>query len=232
MPFKMLDTFCGMGGVSNGFSMEGFDVTGIDIVDAPKMLGYKHRFIQADMLSLKGEDFKGYDVIWGSPPCRDFSEFCRIYGSTWKDKPNPLRGLILVNSFIEFVNRALPRYWILENVSGLIKYFHKKPRSLTYLTVSRNGMGKKHAFWGNFPLCLIPKDTTHVITYHKLINGKRCPKSVSKSKLSSWENAKIPLGCSRAFAKACHDALMGKGDCHMKRAFRVKALSKTEEDNS
>ncbi len=45
MTLKMLDCFCGMGGVSDGFILEGFDVTGIDIVDAPKMLGYKHRFI-------------------------------------------------------------------------------------------------------------------------------------------------------------------------------------------
>ena len=30
----MLDIGCGMGGTSDGFALEGFDVTGIDIVDA------------------------------------------------------------------------------------------------------------------------------------------------------------------------------------------------------
>jgi DNA (cytosine-5)-methyltransferase 1 len=204
---KMLDCFCGMGGVSDGFAAEGFDVTGIDLVNAPEMLGYKHKFIQASMKDLKGSDFRGFDVIWGSPPCREFSEFCRIYGSTWKNPPDPKRGLELVHSFLKFVEEAQPRFWMMENVAGLTKYHKEKPHTVTYLTVGSNGMGKKHAFWGNFPLTLIPKDTSHIITYHKVINGKRYPKSVSKSKRSAWENVKIPLTCSRAFAKTCKEAL-------------------------
>jgi len=208
MIYKLLDCFCGMGGVSDGFALEGFDVTGIDIVDAPKMLGYKHRFIQADMATLKGEDFRGYDVVWGSSPCRDFSEFCRIYGKTWNDPPNPERGLKLVNTFLVFVETAKPRFWILENVSGLAKCLPIKPKTTTYLSIGKNNMGKKHSFWGNFPLCLIPKDNRKkAITYHKIIDGKRCPKSARKGKLASWENAKIPLACSRAFAHACREAL-------------------------
>ena len=68
---KILDCFCGLGGVSDGFALEGFDVTGIDIEDMPSK-GYKHRFIRADIRDLKGEDYRGYDVVWGSPPCREF----------------------------------------------------------------------------------------------------------------------------------------------------------------
>jgi hypothetical protein len=210
MPFKMLDCFCGMGGVSDGFALEGFDVTGIDIVDAPKMLGYKHKFIQADMLSLKGTDFQGYDVIWGSPPCRDFSDFCRIYGQTWKNKPDPKgKGMELVNAFLKFVDGAQPHFWIMENVAGLSNYLNIKPKTITYLSIGKNNMGKKHAFWGTFPLCLIPKDNRKKpITYHKIIDGKRCPKSANKGKLAKWINSKIPLACSRAFAKACREKLL------------------------
>jgi DNA (cytosine-5)-methyltransferase 1 len=204
---KMLDCFCGMGGVSDGYAMEGFDVTGIDIVDAPKMLDYKHKFVQADMMMLKGEVFRGFDVVWGSPPCRDFSEFVRCYGQTWKkNPPNVEKGLKLINHFLEFVDRALPRLWILENVKGLQKYLPLKPQVVTYLTVRSNNQGKKHVFYGNFPPFLIPKDTQHVITYHKVINGQRWPKSLYTKK-ASWINAKIPLACSRAFAKACKEAL-------------------------
>jgi DNA (cytosine-5)-methyltransferase 1 len=213
--FTLLDCFCGIGGVSNGFALEGFDVTGIDIVDAPKMLGYKHRFIQADMLSLKGEDFKGYDVIWGSPPCRDFSRIGEMYGHNWKCPPNPMRGLELVNIFLDFVKEANPRYWVLENVYGLSHHLPLKPKFATYITISsKNGQGKHHAFWGNFPDFLLPKVTQKKIGFHKIQpNGDRWMRAQVTGKNAAWINAKIPLPCSQAFAKACREALLEKETC-------------------
>jgi hypothetical protein len=197
-----------MGGVSDGFALEGFDVTGIDIVDAPKMLGYKHRFIQADMLTLKGEDFRGYDVIWGSPPCRDFSQMAHVgYGSkrgdckgkwAWKDPPNPQRGLKLVNVFLNFVEDAQPKYWIMENVLGLIPYLDIKPKE-----ISRIEPTKKRAFWGNFPTFIIP--ISEGLSVAKNVKGRiYC----IQGKNRSWKRAKIPLACSRAFAKACKEKLL------------------------
>ena len=205
---KMLDCFCGLGGASMGFAKEGFDCTGIDVVN----VGYPYRFILADMLSLKGEDFRGYDVIWLSPPCRHWSSFARIYGSTWKNKPDPEgQGMKLVNASLTFVERAQPKFWIMENTDGLVKYLGLKPRFVTYLSLGSNNQGKKHGFWGNFPSCLIPKDNRKKpITYHKIIQGKRYPKSANAGKLESWINAKIPLACSQAFARACKDVLLEK----------------------
>jgi site-specific DNA-cytosine methylase len=183
-----------MGGVSDGFALEGFDVTGIDIVDAPKMVDYKHKFIQADMLSLKGTDFKGFDVVWGSPPCRDFSRMCstsrkfwRGRWVEWKDSPNPDRGLNLVNAFLKFKEDANPKIWIMENVPRLANYV-SKPTQINYI-----GKTMKRAFWGNFPHFLMPMQTTEP----------------NKSAIRDpWLRAKIPLACSRAFAKACKEQLV------------------------
>ena len=188
----LLDCFCGMGGVSDGFAMEDFDVIGIDIVDAPKLLGYKHKFIQADMLTLKGEDFGGFDVVWGSPPCRDFSQLCDKRGTktAWKIPKDPRRGLILINAFLQFVKQAEPKIWILENASGLAKHLTLKPRALD----SKIKGGKRHVFYGNFPNLLIPQ--TSSIPLAKI----NCPNR-------SWERAKIPLPCSQAFAQACKEQL-------------------------
>ena len=194
---KMLDCFCGMGGVSDGFVMEGFDVTGIDIIDAPKMFGYKYRFIQADMLTLKGEDFRGFDVIWGSPPCRDFSriattdrKFWRGKWVEWKNPANPETGMQLVNAYLNFVKKAEPKIWIMENVVGLTKYL-PKPTQISHI-----GDTMKRAFWGCFPLFLMPLDSTVK------------PKSSYNSPIGSWERSKIPLPCSRAFARACKEKLL------------------------
>ena len=201
----MLDCFCGLGGVSDGFSMEGFDVLGIDIEDMSSK-GYKHKFLRADIRDLKGEDYRGYDVIWGSPPCRDFSTIGRLYGKKWKIPPNPERGLILVKALLKFVDDAKPRIWVMENVVGLKKHLQElEPRTETYITC-----GKKHVFYGNYPLFLMPRDMR--IKIRTTIKGRDQPNYLIPSqkthKLRSWVFAKIPLSCSRAFARACKEALL------------------------
>lgn len=198
---KMLDVFCGMGGVSDGFALEGFDVTGIDIEDAPVKLGYKHRFIQADIMTLKGEDFRGYDVIWGSPPCRDFSQMGITNGHLWKRKPDPEFGLLAVNAFLQFVKDAQPKYWIMENIARAKLFIPLKPVCITNFN-----KGKKHALWGNFPIFLIPK-TNEVFYANKTKSGKTYSKYRSDHKLRSWKISKLPIVCTSAFAVACREAL-------------------------
>lgn len=199
---KYLSCFCGIGGDSDGFALEGFDVTGIDIVDAPKMLGYKHRFIQADMQTLKGEDFKGFDVIWGSPPCRDFCIIAKTLGHRWKIKPNPKNGLILIDAFLKFVEHAKPSYWIMENSALARSFIPLKPRALSFL-----GLGMRRVFYGNYPLFLMPRDATK-----KLSSERQRLSWKGNNKTKSWERAKIPLACSKAFAKACCEALTEKSE--------------------
>jgi hypothetical protein len=187
MTLKMVDCFCGMGGVSDGFALEGFDVLGIDIEDAPNKLGYKHKFIQADITTLNGKDFQGYDVIWGSSPCRNFTI---LNDTCWKEKKDPKKGLILVNAFINFVKEAQPKYWILENVFGLEKFL-PNPK------ISKAKVGfKKHVFYGNFPPFLLPESSKFKVR-----------ESCGWDKLAHWKRSKIPLACSQAFAVACREAL-------------------------
>ena len=194
----LLDCFSGMGGVSDGFALEGFDVTGVDIEDAPNKLGYKHRFIQADILDLRGEDFRGYDVVWGSPPCRNFTQLpdhaLRADGENWKWKnpKNPKEGIKVVNNFLQFINDAKPKFWILENVTGLANYLNLKPRAYNAMILN----GKRHVFYGNYPLFLLPR----------IMRAKRTIDYGGP--LRSWHRAMIPLACSRAFAVACRDALL------------------------
>ena len=205
---NLLDCFCGMGGVSDGFALEGFEVIGIDIVVAPKMLDYKHKFIQADMRDLKGEDFKGFDVIWGSPPCRDFSEIGNVFGRTWKRKQNSEQGMILVRTFLEFIKKAEPKIWIMENVHGLLKYFENAK-----LDTTLGDKNMRRCFWGNFPQFLMPK-TANLTVYHHFYSSKSGKRKKIEGKIvglqgkyRQWERAKIPLPCSQAFARACKESL-------------------------
>ena len=66
---KVLDLCCGEGGASKGIklALPNADITGVDHSYKEK---YPYKFIRA-----KVEDFdlSGYDFIWASPPCQEFS---------------------------------------------------------------------------------------------------------------------------------------------------------------
>jgi len=154
---------------------------------------YKHPIIVEDVRNLKPEDFKGYDLIVGSPPCRDFTKIPDVrykdgngYKITpWKEPKNPDRGLELVLNYLKFVKVAEPTYWVLENVVGLTKHLHIKPRLVTRLS-----KGMKRAFWGNFPPFLVTRDFSLT------------PKEKIQGKLRRWERAKIPIAFSQALGRA------------------------------
>jgi len=97
---KFLDCFCGLGGVSDGFAAEGFEVLGIEY-NKEVAKEYPYDCIVADVRTLNGEMFKGFDVIWGSPPCRDFSQIGLLYGKRWKNPPNPENGIKTIKCFLK-----------------------------------------------------------------------------------------------------------------------------------
>lgn len=201
---KALDLFCGLGGWSDGLVMEGFDVLGVEIERKIAKL-YKHDVVVADVRTLNGELFKGYDLIVGSPPCRDFSWLTFGLGHRWKRPPDPEGvGMELINAYLKFVKDAHPKYWIMENVDRLALYLDEKPKCICKL-----GLKMKRAFWGNFPNFLMPQTNKRLShkkkgkkyrTQHYRPNGK-VPKH------EQWERAKIPLPVARALGKAVRQEL-------------------------
>lgn len=181
---KALDLFCGLGGWSDGLAAEGFKVLGVEIEPHIAEL-YKHPVIIQDVRDLLGSDFKGYDLIVGSPPCRDFSQFTSL-GHRWKVPPDPEgEGMSKVNAFLRIVKEAEPRFWLMENVVRLEKYLGEPPRCKARLSKTMI-----RGFWGNFPAFLIPKDASKGLIRH------------TQGKLRSWERAKIPEPVARALGKA------------------------------
>jgi len=176
-----------MGGWSKGFHALGFRCIGVDIVD----VGYPYELILQDVRTLDGRRFRGFDVIVGSPPCRDFSYATYFGWKYWKDKPNPSRGMELVLSLLRIIRQAKPRFWIMENTPILAKYLvYPQCRGVVKLTPYM-----RRALWGNFPNFPIPMDMTK-------------PRIQDfKGKLRAWKRAEIPLCVSKAFAQAIVDCL-------------------------
>lgn len=138
---KVLDLFCGRGGWSKPFVEAGDEVVGIDIVD----VGYPAKLILKDVREVNGKDFVGFDCIIGSPPCAEFSE-------AKGNKGDIQNGLSLVREFLRIVEEAQPKFWIMENVTGLAKYLDFKPVWKFY--IGRKG---RRFLWGNILISLSPE---------------------------------------------------------------------------
>lgn len=105
---KLLDLFCKAGGCSYGYSLAGFDVTGVDIEPQPN---YPFKFVQADALTF---DLSGYDVIHASPPC----QFATRLQAIWANKHEHTN---LIGATRERLKAAGVPY-VIENVSTAKKY--------------------------------------------------------------------------------------------------------------
>lgn len=185
---RALDCFSGLGGWSDGLATEGFDVLGIEI--EPKIADlYKHRVIVADFTTLNPKDFTGYDLIVGSPPCRNFTKMNRF--KHWKVPADPEgEGMRLVNAFLRFVEAAKPTYWLMENVPGLERYLKAKP-----VCRARLSRTMVRCFWGTAPSFLVPSE-----------RGRRNIYDI-QGPLRAWERAKIPMPVARALGAAVRQAL-------------------------
>jgi len=130
---KVLDLFCGCGGLSLGFKMAGFDIVGGIDFDKDSILTYSKNFKKSinfnlDISSISNEEIKkmysGIDVLIGGPPCQGFS----TANMQQKQKKDDKRNLLFFD-FIRFVEILKPKVVLIENVSGILtknKGFAKK----------------------------------------------------------------------------------------------------------
>lgn len=194
-----LDCYSGFGGWSDGLASEGFMMVGIELIPiaAEKYREAGHQPIIADMRSPPIRDVH-FDLIVGSPPCRDFSTIARLYGHTWKRPPDPEgTGMELVTAFLNFVKEMKPRYWAMENVPDLRNYLDVKARMTTKI-----GEHMRRSFWGNFPAFLVPRDMNKK-KFFTGSNGWLIPRAdLYPRKHAKWLRAKMPFPLANALGKA------------------------------
>lgn len=120
-----VDLFCGAGGMSLGFEQAGFDV--VAAVDSEPIHVATHnknfphcRTVPASIRQLSGSRLRKMtglgsreiDVVFGGPPCGGFSSIGR---RQFSDPRNTL-----LRHFARLVTGLRPRYFVLENVPGLL----------------------------------------------------------------------------------------------------------------
>ncbi|MGG2482819.1 DNA cytosine methyltransferase [Brevibacillus borstelensis] len=129
--FTAIDLFAGAGGMSLGFEQAGFDV--LAAVEYDPIHASIHQFnfpktkvICADVSKITGNDILQaigkkpgeIDVIFGGPPCQGFS----MIGRRLEDDA---RNVLLLH-FYKIISEIRPKYFVMENVSGLTQGSAKK----------------------------------------------------------------------------------------------------------
>lgn len=120
---KIIDLFCGCGGLSYGFEMAGFEVIlGIDNwADALKTFSATHKNAVAHLADLytlnpseilEKYNIKKPDIIVGGPPCQGFS----IAGKRMIDDERNK----LYKGFVNFVDFFKPSAFVMENVPNIV----------------------------------------------------------------------------------------------------------------
>jgi DNA (cytosine-5)-methyltransferase 1 len=133
---RVLDLFCGSGGFSFGFEQTGaFAVTGaIDLMpDRTETFVENHPYaavLQGDIRSFSAAKLEelagGVDILIGGPPCQGVSSIRPFRQLNDEDPRNNLMEV-----FARSVAQIRPRWFVMENVVGLVS--HNKGRLLPEL---------------------------------------------------------------------------------------------------
>nr|WP_255594759.1 DNA (cytosine-5-)-methyltransferase [Acidovorax sp. sif1233] len=125
--WRVLDLFCGAGGLSYGFEQTGSFVTigGIDLLPdriATFTANHEHALgIAGDIRETNpqviGRAAGNIDVIVGGPPCQGFSSIRPFRALTESDQRNSL-----VEHYVLMLAGLNPRWFVFENVVGLVTH--------------------------------------------------------------------------------------------------------------
>ena len=121
-----IDVFSGVGGLTLGFHRAGFEIKASFDLDPINVKTYSQNFPatpshQADVSKLSASDVRRLaglkdceeiDVVFGGPPCQGFS----LIGKRRSDDP---RNQLLID-FARLISEIHPRYFVIENVAGLM----------------------------------------------------------------------------------------------------------------
>jgi DNA (cytosine-5)-methyltransferase 1 len=120
--YKVIEGFCGPGGMSSGLKRSGFDILSAFDVDPPSVETHNanlgnHAFV-ADARNVRGSrllhdnqlKIGELDLFAGGPPCQGFSKQKR--GAHLGDTRNDL-----INEYVRIVGELKPRFFFFENVA-------------------------------------------------------------------------------------------------------------------
>lgn len=179
--YKVIDLFCGCGGLSLGFQQADFNiVAAFDYWDAALNIyqkNFNHPVYKrdlSDLTNLTDLEALSPDIIIGGPPCQDYST------AGHRDETKGRAALSI--SYARIVERIRPKYFLMENVAVIEKsetlkvvnrIFKNAGYGLTQLTIDASKCGvpqirKRHITFG----ILDGKDNDAMAIFTRNLNDK------------------------------------------------------------
>lgn len=134
---KVVSLFAGCGGLDLGFEQAGFDVIWANEFDSSihetYRLNHPHTILNtSDIRTIRGTDVPNCDGIIGGPPCQAWSE-----GGMQKGLDDP-RGRLFLD-YIRIVAEKKPKFFVIENVRGILEEQHQKSLNMFLNMLSKCG---------------------------------------------------------------------------------------------
>lgn len=125
--FKLLDLFCGCGGISLGFKRQGFEIVGGVDFDGPSIQTFNRNIGNGRILDLSNSSWvdefanQKIDVLVGGPPCQGFS----LTGTRkFDDNRNKLYNAMFIGA-----KTLNPKIILIENVRGMATLYNGRAKS-------------------------------------------------------------------------------------------------------
>ncbi len=152
--YSVVDLFCGIGGLTHGFILEGFKVeAGIDSDESCRFAFEKNNnasFINKNVASITSGEINAYfsknnkKILVGCAPCQPFSSY------TFKDKEKSGLKWTLLYEFLRLIEESNPDIISMENVPQLLN-FKKAPVFLDFVTAL-----EKKGYFVNYQIVYCP----------------------------------------------------------------------------
>ena len=139
---KIVSFFAGAGGLDKGFQDAGYDIIWANEYDKDIWSTYEynhpHTFLdKRSIVDIKANEVPDCDGIIGGPPCQSWSEAGALRGISDK------RGQLFFE-FIEILAEKQPKFFLAENVIGMLLPTHRK--ALEYIKQSFEDCGYELSF--------------------------------------------------------------------------------------
>lgn len=197
---RVLDLCSGLGGFSQPFLDAGWDVIRID--NDPRFKDIPCTVIGdvRDMDFVKRTVNGPVDLIVASPPCERFSIGNRMF-----PKKGIREALDLVGAIFEIIAEFRPRYWIVENPKGRLRWFLGKPNSTIRLSDYGGRYLKPTDLWHNFEFPLVKGEMPYEPSWTSTKNEGKGSTGLLRLR-DPAKRAMLPYGLGKAILEAVGSA--------------------------
>lgn len=183
--FKMLDLFSGLGGASEAMvQSEKWEVMRIEsnplLSGVPQTTQICVKQFRDELRGMINDGFtpESPTLLWASPPCVEFSlAYSSPQSIANRENREHSPDMSLLEATIDIIDMLQPKYWVIENVRGAVKWF--KP----YLGEQNKVINHSIFLWGIFPSF----EPGSIESKFKNEGSSRCPLRANRRALIPFE---------------------------------------------